>query len=184
MSYKFRVGDTVIIKDTNQKGTVVAHEQTKLNNNRVKVEYIVKTGDGFENYHAYSRKDLEMYYEPTNKTNRTYPRLYNYEHVCADGRTVILTAIVDKFVEYPPVADMKSIKKKYLAIGYAICHPDDKNNKEIGAEIALKRAFDSPFTYLESLYTGEFNSQFVTDILYSKALFIENNINKFITKKQ
>lgn len=178
---KIKIGDKVIVKATNTVGTVMGREQTELGENKVQVEYVVKTGDGFENYKAYDRKDLERIPTQEKPNSRTYPRIYNYEHTCEDGRTIVTTGVVDTYHEFD-FKELRNVKRKVLFVGYAICHPSDENDKEIGAEIALNRAYTKPLAYFETPFVGEFREDFVTLILQSKAKFVEENIEKFIER--
>ena len=179
---KIKIGDKVIVKATNNVGTVISRELTRLDGKKVKVEYVVKTGDGFESYKAFDRKEIKRVPTQANIAEvGTYPRIYVHEHKCADGRTLQLVGVVDTFHEYS-FAALKSVKKKYLSIGYAICHPSDDNNGDIGANIALARAYDKPLAYLETPFTGEFRKDFVIAILQSKAKFVEENIERFIER--
>lgn len=179
---KIKIGDQVRVKQSGVVGIVMGREQKALDNKQVQVEYVVKTGDGFENYKAFTRKDIEKIpTEEPKKDEKTYPRIYNYEHKCADGRTLVVTGVVDTFREI--VLDgIVNIKKKYLAVGYSICHPSDDNNKEIGAEIALRRAYNKPLAYFETPFVGEFREDFVSIVLQSKAKFVEENIGRFIER--
>ena len=179
---KIKIGDQVRVKQSGVVGIVIGREQKALDNKRVQVEYVVKTGEGFANYKAFLRKDIEKI--PTaepKKGDKTYPRIYNYEHKCTDGRTVVLTGVVDTFRELV-LGDILNAKKKYLIVGYSICHPSDENNKEIGAEIALRRAYNKPLAYFETPFIGEFREDFVSIILQSKAKFVEENIDRFIER--
>ncbi len=189
---KIKIGDRVRIVKNGLTGTVVGREQKMLDDGKSKVEFIVKTGDGFENYAPYVRKDIVKVI-PTikEKNNSTYPRVYNYEHKCADGRTVVLTGIVDTFREdvtereaYGDVTVFETvrIKKKSLSVGYAICHPSDGHDKNVGAEIAYNRAIRKPLAYFETDFMGEFREDFVTLILAAKAKFVEENMERFINR--
>jgi hypothetical protein len=182
---KIRIGDNVVVKETNVIGTVVGRELKKSSDGskKVTVEYVVKTGDGFENYKPYTRKEIEKVSTPTEVDTAnvsTYPRLYNYEHKCADGRTVVMTGVVDIYHVAAP--GIKSQKNKILTVGYSICHPQDENDKNIGAEIAYRRALTKPLSVLATPFTGEFKEDFVTVILKAKAQFVEENMQKFIER--
>lgn len=179
---KIKIGDRVRVKQSGVVGTVMGREQKALDDKLVQVEYVVKTGEGFASYKAFLRKDIEKV--PTaepKKDEKTYPRIYNYEHKCADGRTLVLTGVVDTFRELV-LDEIAKVKKKYLSVGYAICHPSDENNREIGAEIALGRAYNKPLAYFETPFVGEFREDFVSIVLQAKAKFVEENIDRFIER--
>lgn len=179
---KIRKGDKVIVKETKQAGIVISREvkNFKEDGKNPVVEYVVKLGNGFDNYKAFTRKDIKKVPSEENvRDTSTYPRVYNYEHTCADGRTIVTTGVVDKYHSF---SFNGNIKTKFLTVGYAICHPSDVNDKQIGAEIAFKRAYEKPITYLETPFCGEFREDFVTVILQSKAKFIEDNIDRFIDR--
>ena len=189
---KIKIGDRVRVKNSGVIGTVVGREQKALDDKKVLVEYVVKTGDGFENYKPFARKDIEKVVNTEVKKDvKTYPRIYNYEHKCADGRTLVLTGVVDTFREEvterevygeTTLFETMKFKKKYLSIGYAICHPSDDNDKNVGAEIALGRAYSKPLAYFETSFIGEFREDFVTVVLAAKAKFVEENIDRFIER--
>jgi hypothetical protein len=178
---KINVGDRVRIKSSGVVGTVMGREQKALENKKVLVEYVVKTGNGFDSYKPFTRKEIEKIVTETRMGDRTYPRIYNYEHQCADGRTIVVTGVVDTYRKYDPF-DLRSVKMKTLSVGYAICHPHDENDKNIGADIALRRANSKPLAYFETPFVGEFREDFVSVILQSKAAFIEENIERFINR--
>lgn len=190
---KIKIGDKVRIKESGLTGVIVAREQQKIDGGKTtKVEFIVKTGNGFENYAAYDRKEIERVFSlPTGGEQSTYPRVYNYEHQCADGRTIVLTGIVNKYNEqvterenYGDFSILHTMraKKKSLAVGYSICHPSDSHDKNVGAEIAYNRAIHKPLAYFESDFVGEFREEFVTVVLTAKAKFVEENIERFINR--
>lgn len=176
-------GDRVRIKESGVVGTVISREQKALGDKRVQVEFVVKTGNGFESYKAFTRKEIEKI--PTvskpKAEEKTYPRVYNYPHKCKDGRNLVITGVVDTYNEWSPIK-FGTIKKKYLTVGYAICHPSDDKDNKIGAEIALARAYNKPLAYLETPFTGEFREDFVGTILQAKANFVEENIERFINR--
>lgn len=189
---KIKIGNQVRIKATGGLGTVMGREERKLPDNKISVEYVVKTGDGFENYNVFLRHQIEKV-KPVEETNvnTVYPKIYNLEHKCNDGRTLILTGVVDTY--YDNVGDFESyrtsrlieimkVKRKALLVGYAICHPDDINDKEVGSKIALKRAYKKPISIMYSPFTGEFREDLVTAILQVKAKFIEENIDRFLER--
>lgn len=179
---KIKIGDRVRVKENGVVGTVMGREQKALDDKKVQVEYVVKTGNGFDSYKAFARKEIEKVPTAEPKTDeKTYPRVYNYEHKCADGRILVITGVVDTFREFI-LSEIGKVKKKYLSIGYAICHPSDTNDKEVGAEIALARAYSKPLAYFETPFTGEFREDFVTIVLQAKAKFVEENIERFIER--
>ena len=190
---KIKIGDQVFVKENGVVGTVVGREAIALEDKKVRVEYVVKTGAGFENYKSFTRKEIAKTPKAlTDVPEKTvYPRIYNYEHKCADGRILVLTGVVDTYYDditsfetygSSRLVEVNKVKRKVLFIGYSICHPDDSNNKEIGASIALRRAYDKPLAIFESPFTGEFREDFVTVILKAKAQFVEENNDRFIER--
>ena len=187
MSYKFKIGDKVRDKESNEIGTVIAHEQVKLEDKKVAIQYIVKFGDGFENYRPYTRKGLELVNTDEKPVIPAYPKTYSHTQKCKDGkRTIVMVGVIGKCRDYKfnylnPLSNF-SIKKKILSVGYAICHPDDENDFFVGLKLATKRAFEKPISYLETPFMGEFTEEFVNLILKNKADFIEKNLEKFINR--
>ena len=56
---KLKTNDKVIVKATGKVGFIKGRDTIDLGDGRVKVEYIVKTGDGFDNWNTYSKNELE-----------------------------------------------------------------------------------------------------------------------------
>lgn len=191
---KIKIGDRVKVKESGVIGTVVSRERSTLGENEVKVEYVVRTGKGFESYRAFTRKEIEKVPAASSgNAETTSPRVYNYEHICGDGRIVVVTGVVGtvrkKTIEHnawggTTLYETRTDKKKWLSIGYAICHPSDHNQREVGAEIAFRRAYENPLSFFETPFMGEFREDLVTMILASKAKFVEENIERFINDKQ
>ena len=73
--------------------------------------------------------------------------------------------------------------KKVLHVGYSICHDKDVYIESVGARIATDRSYYRKIAELESYYMGEFNDDFIRDVLLSKAKFIEKKINNFIKEQ-
>lgn len=193
-----KTGDRIKVKSSGNVGIVVARETTPLDGKKIKAEYVVKFGNGFDNYKSYSRHDIEKVTTAKKEDTNTkvYPKVYNYEHKCADGRTLILVGVVDtaydRFVLREFDEDENKVpseifrdyaeKIKTLSIGYAICHPSDSNDNKVGANIALGRAYRKPLSYMESIFKGEFSEDTVRAILSAKAKFIEENLDRFINR--
>ena len=47
---KFKINNKVIIKETGKEGIIKGRDVIELGDGKVKVEYIVKTGNGFDNW--------------------------------------------------------------------------------------------------------------------------------------
>ena len=178
---KLKTNDKVIVKTTGKVGVIKSRDMIDMGNGRVKVEYIVKTGDGFDNWNSYSKNELEKFF-PTNEV-KTIPTLVVD---APNGYKVTLVALVtnelvlkDAYVEdihYVPYWR----KGKKLKIGYAICNPIDKYNHAFGVRLATHRAKKRPFCHLISDFNGEFNTETIDALLRVKADYIVRNIDKFI----
>lgn len=65
---KFKINDSVIVIANGQRGTVVCREEeTDEKAKRTKVTYLVKLGNGFENYRVFSRNELKKRFVDTLK---------------------------------------------------------------------------------------------------------------------
>lgn len=178
---KIKINDKVIVKKTGKTGVVKGRDTIALGDGRVKVEYIVKTDEGFENWNTYSKKELEKFL-PTNEIKTTPTLVVD----APNGYKVTLVALVtnervlkDAFDEDGYYAPYQR-KGKDLKIGYAICNPNDKYDYDFGVRVATHRAKKSPFCHLISDFNGEFNKETVDALLHVKADYIVRNIDKFI----
>ena len=190
---KFKIGDLVVLRDDNRAGVVVSRDAKVRDDKKVDIRYIVKFGDGIENYEEHTKRELFRVNLPPlseNEEKSTYPRKYYYEHRCFDGRTITMVGVVEKYKEHD--ADHAFVKGvgmltiptvnvfKSLSVGYAICHPEDEFDPKVGNGLASMRAEKNPLAVLISPFGGEFGEDFVLDILLSKAQFIEKNLEKFV----
>ena len=73
--------------------------------------------------------------------------------------------------------------KRTLAYAYAICHPDDKFNLEVGKKIATKRAKKSPMGLLETTLITSLCKDQIKLILDGELQYIVKNIDKFLEKE-
>ena len=177
---KLKTNDKVIVKTTGKVGVIKSRDMIDMGDGRVKVEYIVKTGDGFDNWNSYSKNELEKFF-PTNEV-KTIPTLVVD---APNGYKVTLVALVINDRVIKPyrkngVYDPHWHKVKYLRIGYAIYNPDDEYNHAFGVRLATHRAKKRPFCHLISDFNGEFNTETIDALLRVKADYIVRNIDKFI----
>lgn len=178
---KLRINDRVKIKGNGKIGTVKSREVHDLGNNRVKVEYIVKTGTGFENWNSYTKNELEK----TNNYCDTKPVL-SIVFDAPNGYKVTLAANVVNHKMYDIAVDDDDDvcpyvrKGKDLTIGYAIYNPSDEYDYTRGVKIALHRAKKAPFCHLVSDFNGEFNKETVDALLKVKGEYIVKNLDHFI----
>lgn len=179
---KLKTNDKVIVKATGKVGVIKGRDMIDLGDGRVKVEYIVKTDNGFENWNTYSKNELEKI-RPTNEKNGIPTLVVD----APNGYKVTLVALVtnehvmkDSYDEegyYTPYWR----KGKDLKIGYAIYNPEDEYDYDFGVRIATHRAKKSPFCHLISDFNGEFNTETVNALLHVKADYIVRNIKNFIS---
>lgn len=174
MGKKFKINDRVRIKATGEFGTVKGRDIMPIEGTkRVKIEYIIKTADGFDNWKAYNKNELETI-RKTEKNMREYVKIYDV----VDGFKITLFAKVDNF------NDEWLGKYRTLRIGYAIYSPEDIYDERIGIRIAKKRLRTSPFCRMNSDFSGEFNAATVKAIMDVKADYIKNNFDKFIQNRK
>lgn len=180
---KLKINDKVIVKESGVAGVVKGRDVIDIGDGKVRVEYIVKTGDGFEYWGSFKKNELEKVLPV--KTEKAIPSLVLD---AADGFKVTLVAVVrnetvwaDSFDEdgyYRPYAR----KGKDLTIGYAIYNPNDTYDPDMGIRIAKHRARVSPFCHLTSDFNGEFNKETIDALLNVKGSYIVKNIKEFVTK--
>lgn len=178
---KLKINDKVIVKESGKVGVIRGREVHELTDGKVRVEYVVKTGEGFENWIVCRKKGLEKVVP--NKTPKEIPTLVVH---APNGYKITLVAVVrnetvwkDSFDEngyYSPYAR----RGKDLTIGYAIYNPNDEYDPEMGVSIAKHRAKTSPFCHLVSDFSGEFNKETIDALLAVKGDYIAKNIEHFI----
>jgi hypothetical protein len=180
---KLKINDKVIVKESGKTGVVKGRDIVELPDGKVRVEYIVKTGNGFENWGTFKKNELERVVSV--KTEKAVPTLVVD---APNGYKVTLVAIIrnetvwkDSFDEngyYSPYAR----KGKDLRIGVAFYNPNDTYDYDFGVSIATHRAKTSPFCHLISDFNGEFNKETIDALLKVKGEYIVNNIEHFVTK--
>lgn len=175
---KFKVNDKVQVIATNEVGVIKGHETTPIEGTKkVKIEYIVKIGNGFDKWKVYQRHELKKVVNHNDEL-RVYTKIYDI----VDGYKLTMYAKVDNDLRLSDDFEMRKGRK--LNIGYSIYNPSDAYNEKIGISIAKKRSRTSPFCHMESRFSGEFNKETVEAIMDVKSLYIKNNIDKFINKSK
>lgn len=170
---KFKVNDRVRVIATGEVGTVKGRDITpEEGTKRVKIEYIVKVGEGFNNWKSYSKKEIEVV---RNKVEE--PRVYTKEYDVVDGYKILMYTKVEN---YRGPFDSKG---RILNMGYSIYSPADEYNQERGIKIARKRSRSCPFCRMGSEFNGEFNADTVVALMDVKANYIKNNFDKFINRR-
>lgn len=171
MSKKFKTGDKVIVKATGESGIVKSCDIVNLEDGkRVEVQYIVKLGEGFNNWKSFNKKELS---KVETSENETYPKFYHRTYKDENNRQITLVGCVDK--EW-------FTNNKTLSIGCAVLHPDEESNEIMGYKIARRRALERPMCSLESYLKGEFKPDTVGGIMDMKAKYIFTHIENFINK--
>ena len=179
---KFNVGEEVIVKSSGKVGVIKSREVIhKDDTNRTEITYVVKLGEGFENWKSFTKKELErkprVDVSKLNVVSKTYK--------CNSGHILTMSAFTNIFIDdfsYCQVTEtMKMLKAKRLRIGYAICNPSDVFNENTGVKIAIHRAKTSPFCDVTSHFTGEFNNDTINALLDVKAEYIMKNLERFIS---
>lgn len=187
MSKKFKIDEHVRVKATGEIGVVKGREIVPVGTDKkIRVEYVVKTDEGFDNWKVYAKNDLEKIHEKTEEA-RVYTKIYDV----VDGYKIMMYSKVDNFKygdvlaglsEYVDEEDLPVRTGRLLTMGYAIYNPSDEYNPEFGFRIARKRARTSPFCSMTSLFNGEFNGATVNALMDVKADYIKNNFDRFIKR--
>lgn len=174
MGKKFKINDHVRIKATGEFGTVKGRDVIPVDGTkRVNIEYIVKTANGFSNWRAYTKNELEAVCQKT-KDLHEYVKVYDV----VDGFKITIYAKVDT------INNNWIGKYRSLRIGFAIYSPEDEYSDTLGVRIARKRSRVSPFCSMNSSFSGEFNAATVEAIMDAKADYIKNNFGNFINRKK
>lgn len=201
MSRNFKIGTQVRVKETGEIGVIKGREHiTNQENEHVRIEYVVKLGEGIEKWKSFSRRELENYTSENNDDKTVYPQIITAQYTY-NKRTLVMVGLVEKvkFDTYVksnvmwedeeggsssyPKTEMfvhQPFKGKCLSIGWAILHPDDEFDVFVGEKLALRRAKEHPISRLYSSFNGEFNTDMVEEILQNKSEFIFENIDKFV----
>lgn len=179
---KLKINDKVIVKESGKTGIVKGRDVVNLSDGKVRIEYIVKTGDGFGNWGTFKKSELEKVVP--NKEKKPVRTLVVD---APNGFKVTLVAVLrneevwkDGFDEDGFYTAYKR-KGKDLTIGYAIYNPNDVYNPDMGIRIATHRAKVSPFCHLVSDFSGEFNKETINALLTVKGEYIAKNIKDFVT---
>lgn len=171
MAKKFKVNDRVRIVATGEFGTVKGRDVIPVDGTKkINVEYIVKVGDGFNNWKSFRKNELEAV-----KKETVEPRVYTKVYDVVDGFKITM---------YGKVSNINNIWEtgRALNIGYAIYSPEDVYDEAFGVKLARKRSRTSPFCCMTSQFNGEFNAETVEAIMDVKANYIKNNFDKFINR--
>ena len=179
---KIKINDKVIVKATGKTGVVKGREVHDEGNGRVKIEYVVKNGEGFSNWGTYSKNELtKVVRKKDEKANPTIvldaPNGYKVTLVAVVRNEDIWKDAFDKDGYYSPYRR----KGKDFRIGMAIYNPNDTYDYNLGVRIATHRAKTSPFCHLISDFNGEFNKETVEALLNVKGNYIVKNIEHFVT---
>lgn len=179
---KFKANDKVIVKSTNEVGTVIHSDQVyDKKNNHTEITYLVKTGSGLHNYAWHTRKELERYVKAEKPTARIKTKVYDVPN----GYKITMVSIVETELE-PNVLTADGVyfsdytKQRVLRIGVAFYNPTDEYDEEFGYKLAKHRAYNRPFTYMVAPFTGEFNEITTDAIMDAKSVYLIENIDKFI----
>lgn len=174
---KFKVNDKVQVIATNEVGVIKGHETTPIEGTKkVKIEYIVKVGNGFDKWKVYQRHELKKVINHKDEL-RVYTKIYDI----IDGYKLTMYAKVNNTFFLND--NFETRKGRKLNIGYSIYNPSDVYDEKIGISLAKRRSRTSPFCHMESKFSGEFNKETIEAIMDVKSVYIKNNIDKFINKK-
>lgn len=180
---KFKVNEEVIIKATGETGVVKAREVlgTDVETKHTTIQYVVKVGDGFNNWKAFSKKELLKTPKDVADPDAKYiKKVYDLP----EGYKLTLVGLAEAVKKYSFNENDELIptKAKICNIGHAIYNPADKYDEKFGFRIAKNRVKTRPFAHLYSEFSGEFNYDTVVAIMDAKAKYITENYERFITK--
>ena len=165
---RMNIGDKVIVRATNENGVIKGREIIQRGDGTFDVQYIVKLGEGWDNWMAFSKRELQRNVANKPKKNS------NISYAVADandGYKVTVSAILQKSA----FEDMYQLK-----IGYAICNPNDEYNERFGEKLAKHRAIHRPYSRYVSLKRNDFSKDIRVAIAKEKAEHIAKNIKEFV----
>lgn len=178
---KFNVNDRVTVSATNQEGVVMCREEINDKaSKRTEITYLVKLGDGFENYKQFTRKELKRVPRPE-IPNTDVVRVYDAPNG-VKVTMVAMTDVVDGPIEWSDEGEPIFRKEKLFRLGVSFYNPTDDYDEVQGYKIARHRAIYKPFCSLTARFLGEFNEYTVNAIMDAKARYIIENIDNFVTK--
>lgn len=181
---KFKVNDNVVVKETGEKGVVKCREAViDKDAKRTNVTYLVKLGEGFENYKVFTRNELTKVIPVEVPTARYMTKVYE----APNGYKVTLVSIVDvdRHYEFDYSDDMdevveREVKTKHFNLGVSFYNPSDEFDENVGYKIARHRAVNSPFCSLSARFLGEFSESTVEALMDVKAKYIIEHIDRFV----
>lgn len=169
MSRKLKVGQNVRVKETGEIGVIKGREVIPMQDKHIKVQYVIKLGEGIANWKAFDKKDIELVVSNKNE----YPKMYTKRYT-QDGRDLTLVGIVDK--------DFYNMKN--FVIGHALRHPHDEVNMTLAYRIAKRRAWHRPVCNIVSYLKGEFKDETVNALMDVKAKYIFEHLENFVREEK
>lgn len=175
---KFNVGEEVIVLESGKSGVVKGREVLNDGGKHTKIEYVVKLGEGFDNWKTFSKKELKR--KP--RVDKSALNVISKSFKADNGYILTVSGFTNTFVyDSWDEEDFKLLKAKRLRIGYSICNPSDTFDEAVGVKIAVHRAKTSPFCDVTSRFTGEFNKETIEALIDVKAQYILKNIDRFVS---
>lgn len=179
MSKKFKINDPVIVKTTGERGVVKSREVLPAGKeNYTRIEYVVKLGEGIENWKSFTRSELQSI-PRVQKVDRGTVKVYDM----GDGYKLTLvgkTQVFKDVIYESETDDYFNIRLKKFRIGHSIYNPIDEYDEKMGYKIANNRLKRNPFCNMASDFTGEFDAQTIEAIMDAKAKYIIANKERFI----
>ena len=170
---RFKVNETVIIKENGKKGVVKGIEK-KHQEKHTDITYVVRSADG--EWKMYTRKEIS-------KLPAAEVMADPYITIEANnGWRVLVTAIRKPLYYEEEVGNNKTIPHSMgveLYVGFSIFNPADIYDEEHGLRIARYRAKQRPLSAMYSANKKEFGRETITAILRAKGEYIVNNLDKF-----
>lgn len=181
---KFKVNDEVIVVATGQKGVVMCREEINdKETKRTNVTYLVKLGEGFDNYKVFTRKELQRVVRPVDAPEEVV-RVFDAPNGVKVTMVAMTEVLKDETLswenEVSPV--LRTNKTKVFRMGVSFYNPNDEYDELMGYKIARHRAFEKPFCTLTARFLGEFNAYTVEALMEAKARYIVENIEHFVKK--
>lgn len=166
---RLNIGDKVIVKSTNEKGIVKGRDIIGKGDGTFDVQYIVKLGDGYENWKPFNKRELKR----NNPNKQKKKNQINSITITAKNgyKVTVVSVLKETFLTYT------------LTIGYSICNPNDVFDEKFGINLAKHRALTNPFSKYFSIKKKDFTEETATAIIAIKANYIANNIEEFINRK-
>lgn len=179
-------GKKVRLVTTGELGIIKDIERVKCSDGiHVDVTYLVKMLDR-PGWITCGRKALQLIPNPPKESEPIYSlkrKVENRVITVVGVVTAMRDAILYDFDGNRLTGRTVNGQAKRFCVGWAICHPDDKDT-DYGTKLARRRCEERPLADYYTPFMGEFREEMVMAVLETKLNYIAENIEKFTNSQQ